>query len=99
MTQEQETKIRKIVNDYLNKQPFINFPSELSIDEREHVIDMGTEIMANKWGINDYPPGSFVNAVIGNKLTETFSNADSTNLRFIHFYVLLMYNVGMPSNL
>lgn len=96
MTQEQETKIRNIVKDYFYRQN----PREYFDDETvNHVVDMGTAILTTKWGINDHKHGSFVNAVVENKLTDTYSYADSTNVKFIHFYVLLMYNVGMPSNL
>jgi len=98
MNPEQENIIRDLVGKYLNKQPMMNFPSTLSDDEREHVIDMGTQMLAVKWGLQNHCC-RFVRSMLDNKLMETYGEADEVNLRFIRFYVLLNYNISAPSSL
>ena len=61
-------------------------------ETKQHIVEIGTNILANKWGINTHP-GSFVTAVINNDLTESFSRADHVNTQAIRFYVMMMYNI------
>jgi hypothetical protein len=64
-----------------------------SEENRDHIVRIGTSILANRWGIG-FDGGSFVKAVIDNNLMETFNRADIINLKCIRFYVSLIYNQG-----
>lgn len=98
ITNQQIKRIESIVKDYILNN-YSNYGlNELTSDEIEHVISIGANILANKWGI-DTNPGSFVKAFLNNDLLETFSRADQINLKMIHFYLVLSYNVGKPANL
>jgi len=63
--------------------------------EIQHVISIGTSIMQTKFEVG-HPGGGFVQAVVDNNLSRAIGNADSTNVKAIKFYVMLMYNVGYP---
>ena len=63
--------------------------------EIQHVISIGTSIMQTKFEVG-FPGGGFVQAVVDNDLSRAIGNADSTNVKAIKFYVMLMYNVGYP---
>ena len=93
----QEERIREAVRARIAEYSIdcrdVAFRSEIApfIDEREHVVSIGTSILCTKWGIG-YPGGSFVQAVVNNDLMETFGRADRINLNAIRFYVSLVYN-------
>ncbi len=93
----QEERIREAVRTRIAEYSIgcrdVAFRSEVApfIDEREHVVNIGTSILCTKWGIG-YPGGSFVQAIVNNDLTETFGRADRINLNCIQFYVSLLYN-------
>lgn len=98
ITNQQIKRIESIVKDYILNN-YSNYGlNDLTSDEIEHVISIGANILANKWGI-DTNPGGFVKAFLNNDLLETFSRADQVNLKMIHFYLVLSYNVGKPVNL
>jgi len=98
ITNQQIKRIESIVKDYILNN-YSNYGlNDLTSDEIEHVIFIGANILANKWGI-DTNPGGFVKAFLNNDLLETFSRADQINLKMIHFYLVLSYNVGKPVNL
>ena len=89
--------IKKAVEAYLIKNAeSTKVPIEnLFVDSaREHVISIGSAIMANRLGINTYP-GSFVTAVLNNDLTGAINHADSTNLQMLPFYVTMICNLGI----
>ena len=90
--------VRQRVESYSVERPDdINFRFVISNDEDlEHVIRIGTSILCTKWEVG-YPGGSFVEAIVNNKLLETFGRADSINLKCIQFYVSLVYNQGYVS--
>ncbi len=72
----------------------INFKFSMMVPEDvEHIMRIGVSILCTKWEIG-YPGGGFVGAVVDNNLMETFSRADSLNLKCINFYVYLIYNQG-----
>lgn len=93
----QEERIREAVSARLDEYKYNGrdeaFTTQIApfIDEREHVVNIGTSILCTKWGIG-YPGGSFVQAVVNNDLMETFGRADRINLNAIRFYVSLVYN-------
>ncbi|CAB4175021.1 hypothetical protein UFOVP1247_68 [uncultured Caudovirales phage] len=101
-TEGQEERIREAVRsrikEYSNNCRDAGFNLTISpfTDAESHVVSIGTSILATKWGIG-YPGGSFVQAVVDNNLTETFSRADGVNLNCIRFYVYLIYNQSYVS--
>jgi hypothetical protein len=62
-------------------------------ESRQHIVQIGTSILCTKWGVG-HPGGSFVQAVVDNKLTEAFGRADSTNKHCLEFYAKLIYNTS-----
>jgi len=98
ITIHQTEIIRSIVKDYILKNYSSYGLNDLDSEEIEHVVSIGADILANKWGL-DTKPGSFVKAFIDNDLSETFNRADHINLKMIYFYLILCYNVGRPTNL
>lgn len=90
--------VRKVVEEFYEKNKRRTRLEILSDGEIEHVIDMGTEILLAKWDVRP-AYGDFVRAFIDNNLRETFGQADATNIVAIHFYIQLSYNVGMPCEL
>lgn len=93
----QEERIREAVRARISEYSVncrdVAFRSEIApfIDEREHVVNIGTSILCTKWGIG-YPGGSFVQAIVDNDLSGAFDRADRINLNSIQFYVSLVYN-------
>ena len=96
--EEQQEIVRTIVSDYFDKYADMYLPIYHKLSEEDHVIKIGTSILCTKWGVG-YPGGSFVKAVVDNNLSEAFGRADDINIHCIRFYVMLMYNVGMPTTL
>jgi hypothetical protein len=96
--QEQENKVRGVVTEYFSKHGELYLPPYILITESEHVIDIGTSVLCTKWGIG-YPGGGFVQALMNNDLRGAFERADTVNAQAIKFYLMLMYNVGMPNDL
>ena len=100
LTRDQKMeKIRTNVEVYLMKNAeSCNVPiaSLLSLDSRDHIINIGTSIMANRLGIETYP-GSFVKAILENDLYEAINRADSVNRGAIAFYVTMIHNLGIPN--
>jgi hypothetical protein len=93
----QEERIREAVakrlSDYIetDQDPSLFAAIIQGADARDHIINIGKNILCAKWGIG-YPAGGFVQAFIDNDLMETYSRADSINLKCIRFYVILSYN-------
>jgi hypothetical protein len=85
--------IRKKVAVYFDTNIQHTVAASLIINEetRDHIINTATSIYCTKHGIG-YPGGSFVQAVVGNDLMNTFSTADDINSRAIKFYVVFLYN-------
>ena len=97
MTREERVKIvRDIVKDYAIKNLYRYGMKEITnIEDHNHVIETGTSLLCAKWEI-DLAPGGFVSAMIKNDLMATYNMADSVNVKVIQFYLMLMYNVGIP---
>jgi len=100
LTRDQKMeKIRTNVEVYLIKNAeFCNVPitSLINDESKEHIVNIGTSIMANRLGIETYP-GSFVKAILDNNLYEAINRADSVNRGAITFYVTMMHNLGIPN--
>lgn len=91
---EQEDRIRVAVSEYmLRNANLIPIQHMMNSESVEHITNIGTSIMMNKWGI-DTNPGSFVCAVLDNDLTESVNRADNINRDLLPFYVTLKYNMG-----
>ena len=89
--------VRTRVDDYLSQGRDIAFDLTTStLDNRDHVVRIGTSILCTRWGVG-YPGGSFVQAIVGNNLSEAFGRADEINLNAIRFYVTLLYNQSYVS--
>jgi hypothetical protein len=91
-------KIKAQVQAYFDKNATLYIPllSQMSEDEKQHIVNIGTSIICTRHNIG-YPGGSFVNAVVNNDLQGAFANADGTNVHALKFYCMMMYN--MPVNL
>ena len=100
LTRDQKMeKIRSNVEVYLMKNAkSCNVPiTSFFIDEeKNHIVNIGTAIMANRLGIETYP-GSFVKAILDNDLYEAINRADSVNRGAIAFYVTMIHNLGIPN--
>jgi hypothetical protein len=95
---QQQDEIAKVVADYFDKYALDYIPVDVAIKEREHIIYIGSTILCTKWEIG-YQRGDFAIAVVNNDLAGAFSRADHINVHCIRFYLMLMYNVGMPTSL
>lgn len=97
MTTEETIKtVRELVSEYLNENlNLIPTQHAISNESVQHIISIGTSILCTKWKVG-YPGGSFVQAVVDNRLTEAFGRADSVNRDCMMFYVSLMTNVSRP---
>ena len=98
MTEIQENVIKGIVKQFLLKNPELIENAKINDQIIDHVINTGTDILSNKWGLNNNPSG-FAKAIVSDKLTDTYAKADDVNEQFIKFYVNLKYNVGKPNNI
>ena len=91
----QLARIREKVNEYLQQEgPSAGLiPYMMNEDSRNHIVNIGTNVLAEKWEIPVHA-GSFVKALVANDLMETFGRADHINQKAVLFYVILMINVG-----
>ena len=96
---ENYNKVKEIVKDYLAKNGMYYIPNfdRLSSDEYNHILNIGTDIMLNHWGMNEYESGSFIKNFINNDLQGTFASADSINQNCIRFYLMLKHNASFIS--
>ena len=96
---ENYDKVNEIVKDYLAKNGMYYIPNfnQLSSDEYNHILNIGTDIMLNYWGMNEYESGSFIKNFINNDLQGTFASADSINQNCIRFYIMLKNNASFVS--
>lgn len=94
---------RTIVSTHVAKYMNINsnlLPQSIVSDDQKylHVLDIGTSIMCLKWKVG-YGGGSFAEAVVDNNLTKSFGYADETCVQAIKFYVVMINNLDMPSDI
>lgn len=94
--EEKMKMIRDLVSDFIFENGHL-IPTQhrLNPEDISHIENIATSILCTKWNVG-YPGGSFVQAVVDNKLTEAFGRADSVNRDCMLFYVYLMSNVGKP---
>ena len=86
---------RKKLEEYVGEQlkGYAKY-NELSLADVSHVISIGVSILETKHPVigPGYGGGGFVQALLRNDLEATFANADSTNRKYILFYVQLHVN-------
>jgi hypothetical protein len=63
----------------------------LTEEQMDHVKSVGVSVLQTRDG--GIPGGSFVQAIVKNDLSGSFSRADSTNRRVIPFYIILKDHV------
>lgn len=93
-----ELKVMNAVAKYFHENNVsTRVPFNIILDKEavSHIINIGTNIMMNRIGVNTYP-GSFVRAVLDNDLHGAFSRADHINSQVLGFYITMMYNLGIP---
>ncbi len=61
---------------------------------KQHIVQIGTSIICTQRGIGPIG-GSFVQAVVNDRLSESFARADSVNQRTLRFYCMLMQNLAL----
>jgi len=91
----------KIVNEVVENfvdENISTIQGSITMSEIEHVINIGTSIMCNKWGIK-YDGGGFVDAVLENNLSKAVGRADNTNAKALKLYCQMMYNLSTPKEL
>lgn len=66
---------------------------DLTENEVEHIINMGITLLLARDGIYMHP-GHFLEAILNNKLDETFARADEINVKAIHWYILINHNIA-----
>jgi len=87
--------VKEVVTNYFaNNAEWLNL-SELSADEKSHIIQIGTSILCTKWQVG-YAGGGFVQSFVNNDLMGAIGSADSTSYKGFKFFASLMYNVGAP---
>jgi hypothetical protein len=92
--QEHLERIRKSVSAYLMKNHY-DVPTELYLDDstRNQIIDTATNIISTKWDAGYTSQGSFVQSFVNNELLQTISYADSTNIKCLSFYAMVIHNL------
>ena len=93
-----ENVVDEFIDSYLTDQYISMSELQTIMQNREHILNIGTSILCTKWKIG-YPGGSFVEAIVNNDLSETFSRADIMNRQVVFFYCKLMYNANYPKEL
>lgn len=92
MTKEYiQEKVIKYYNE--NAKHYIFFNPTLT--DKEHIINIATSILMHKYEVVGYKPGSFIRAFLDNNLIQTFNKADRVNVKCIHFYMMLVYNIEL----
>ena len=95
MIAEQIDIVRKLVEEfYIENAPYTGLMFQ-NLEEREHIITIGTSILCTKWGVG-YQGGGFVQAFVSNDLQESIGRADGTSLKGFKFFGQLIYNIPMP---
>jgi hypothetical protein len=92
--------VRKEVQKYIQKNMYIFDDCDFVTRNKSHIVDTGVEILMGKWKLlpQEYL-GSFTEAVLNNDLMRSFSQADDINRLAMLFFVMLIENVGMPSQI
>jgi len=89
-----EEMVGEKVKDYLDTMGKV-FPNyNANAEDKNHVINTGTNILMAKFTSNFSYVGGFGKTILENDLTGAFNKADYINVNFIRFYVMLVQNVS-----
>ena len=82
-------KLEEYVGDQIKGYAKYN---EISLVDVSHVISIGVSILETKFPDigPGYGGGGFVDAILSNDLEATFARADSTNRKYVLFYLQLL---------
>jgi len=94
-TQMKVNKIQDIVSESLNENGMCVGLGNLTKEDTDYIIQMGTDILCTKWGIG-ITGGNFVQSVVDNNLKLTMLSADYINIKALKFYCQLIYETPMP---
>ena len=95
MNQEKKERVIVAVREYAQKNSsLIPEKYHLDFDSSMHIYNIGATMLMHKWDEGEYAPGSFVKAVLDNDLNLSFAYADGINRECLHFYVVMLYNMG-----
>ena len=85
-------RIEKSVPEYI-KDNLYKLPSKFTVDEVDHLIQVGQGILLDKYDI--VPGGGFVEEFNSNSLKGAFGQADDVVQRGMFLFVLMDYNINL----
>ena len=87
--------IKELVRKYFDENSMYVGISNMNVEDKEHVIEIGTSILCTKWEIG-FEGGGFVKSVVANDLSGAIGRADGTCIKALKFFCQLSHNVGKP---
>lgn len=99
MTRDEQIEIVefRVAEHFASNVEFLKL-EELSSQERNHILSIGTSILCTKWKVG-HEGGSFVQSFVNNDLMGAIGRADNTTYKGFKFFASLVHNVGTPSKL
>jgi len=94
-TQMKVNKIQDIVSESLNENGMCVGLGNLTKEDTDYIIQMGTDILCTKWGIG-ITGGNFVMAIVNNDLMGATESADYINIKALKFYCQLVQHAIQP---
>jgi hypothetical protein len=85
--QEYKDRVQKVFDQWYGSQMSVTLTEE----EINHVTSVGVSVLQTRDG--GIPGGSFVQAIVKNDLSGSYTRADSTNRKVIPFYIILKDHV------
>ena len=85
--QAYKDKVKQEFEDWYRRAPM----ETLTDEEISHVTSVGVSVLQTRDG--GVPGGSFVQAIVKNDLSGSYTRADSTNRKVIPFYIILKDHV------
>ena len=85
--QAYKDKVKQEFEDWYRRAPM----ETLTDEEISHVTSVGVSVLQTRDGGG--PGGSFVQAIVKNDLSGSYTRADSTNRKVIPFYIILKDHV------
>ena len=85
--QEYKDKVQKVFDQWYGSQMSVTLTEE----QMEHVKSVGVSVLQTRDG--GIPGGSFVQAIVKNDLSGSYTRADLTNRKVIPFYIILKDHV------
>ena len=85
--QAYKDRVQKVFDQWYGSQMSVTLTEE----EISHVTSVGVSVLQTRDG--GIPGGSFVQAIVKNDLSGSYTRADSTNRKVIPFYIILKDHV------